>query len=217
MNTLWKWLDGKKTVLGLLGSNVIVWLLAKGVIDPDDATLIAALLSVWTGTALVHRGVKASTIGKVLVLAVACMTMVGCSRKSTNIELQPAPDVVKPAPVAEALAPQPALVAGEPTPMRRTLVVHFAFDSDELTPRACLQLDGLPLREGQQLQATGHTCPIGTDEYNDGLSLRRLQAVGQYLARTRHVGMTGDARGERDLVATDPSEYWRNRRVEITY
>ena len=215
METLWKWLDGKKTVLGLLGSNVIVWMLAKGVIDADDATLIAALLSVWTGTALVHKGVKASTIGKVLVLAVACASMVGCSRKNTNIELQPAPDVVQPAPVAEASAPQPAMVAGEPTPMRG-LVVHFGFDSDQLTPKACMQLDQLPVGDGTVL-LVGGACPIGDDYYNLELGLRRARAVESYLSRVRAVSTVVRSVGESELVATAPADYWHNRRVEITY
>ena len=65
----------------------------------------------------------------------------------------------------------------------------------------------------------GHTDSIGSDEYNQGLSERRAQRVGDYLAsygvpRDR---LRTEGRGEREPRASNADEAGRqlNRRVEI--
>ncbi len=70
------------------------------------------------------------------------------------------------------------------------------------------------------LNVAGHTCDIGTEEYNQGLSERRAGAVKEYLVKS---GISADrimteAFGESDPLVPNENEAARklNRRVEIT-
>jgi hypothetical protein len=63
METIWKFLNGKKSAIGSTAGAVVTWALSKGWISPDDATLAAILLSVWTGIAVGHKAVKAKQLG----------------------------------------------------------------------------------------------------------------------------------------------------------
>ena len=68
----------------------------------------------------------------------------------------------------------------------KEVIIYFAFDKSEFNPDS--QLENYILESkaflDQNLQArlsfTGHTCAIGTDEYNQALGLRRAQSVKQY-------------------------------------
>jgi peptidoglycan-associated lipoprotein len=63
--------------------------------------------------------------------------------------------------------------------------VHFEFDRFNLRPDALAILDGAVTAMQQnatlRLQIEGHTCNIGTPEYNLALGERRAQAVRTYL------------------------------------
>ncbi len=63
--------------------------------------------------------------------------------------------------------------------------VYFDFDKSELRPEAKEELDELveTLSDSKEYEIVvgGHTCNIGTDQYNMGLSERRAQAVVKYL------------------------------------
>ncbi len=68
--------------------------------------------------------------------------------------------------------------------------------------------------------AVGHTDSIGSDAYNDRLSLRRAEAVKAYLVSK---GIPADkvrteGRGKREPVADNatPEGRAKNRRVEVT-
>jgi len=107
----------------------------------------------------------------------------------------PAPAVVMPAPAPEPTpAPQPAppvrpeTPAPAPAPAPKAYVfedVHFDFDRNVLRPDALVVLDeaitALKAEPGLKLQIEGHTCNIGTAEYNLALAERRAQAVREYL------------------------------------
>lgn len=43
MKKFWKWLDGKKTILGVLSSAIVVFLVAQGWINGATATLIGTI------------------------------------------------------------------------------------------------------------------------------------------------------------------------------
>jgi outer membrane protein OmpA-like peptidoglycan-associated protein len=90
---------------------------------------------------------------------------------------EPAPPVRPAEPVQ---APQPATV--------KDYVfedVHFDFDRNVLRPDALIVLDdaltALKAEPGLRLHIEGHTCNIGTAEYNLALAERRAQAVRDYL------------------------------------
>ncbi|GAB2616686.1 OmpA family protein [Novilysobacter erysipheiresistens] len=102
--------------------------------------------------------------------------------------------------------------------------ITFGFDSSALQPQFYPVLDDVAatLREYNQtiVEVAGHTDSKGTDAYNQQLSVRRADAVGDYLLsrglmRDRFI-ITGA--GESRPVASNDTDAGRaqNRRVEIT-
>ncbi len=63
--------------------------------------------------------------------------------------------------------------------------VYFDFDSDVIRPESFPELNRISemLLDNPTLHMTidGHTCDIGTDEYNLGLSMRRARSIVRYL------------------------------------
>jgi outer membrane protein OmpA-like peptidoglycan-associated protein len=102
--------------------------------------------------------------------------------------------------------------------------ITFAFNSSDLNPRFFEVLDRVANVSNQypqtMLEIAGHTDAIGSDAYNDQLSQRRAQAVGNYLmsrnVNSQRLMMIGG--GERYPVATNETDAGRaqNRRVEIS-
>ncbi len=132
----------------------------------------------------------------------------------------PAPKAEAPAPAPKAEAPAPAPPAPKKIVLRG---VNFAFDSAEITPESqvILQSAAEVLQENPnvKISVTGHTCSIGTDEYNQGLSERRANAVrqnliGQGVAADR---LQASGKGESQPVADNATKDGRaqNRRVEL--
>jgi OOP family OmpA-OmpF porin len=101
--------------------------------------------------------------------------------------------------------------------------VNFDFDKDEIRPdsRPILNAAVKILSENRDVHISveGHTDAIGSDEYNEQLSLRRAEVVYRYLVnhgvapdRLEVVGY-----GESRPVATNdtPSGRAQNRRTEL--
>ena len=57
---LWAWLSGKKRAIAATANALLMWVVIKHYIDDDTATLLASLLTVWTGVAIGHMAQKAS-------------------------------------------------------------------------------------------------------------------------------------------------------------
>ncbi|MEO6170443.1 MAG: OmpA family protein [Lysobacter sp.] len=102
--------------------------------------------------------------------------------------------------------------------------ITFGFDKSELQPQFYPVLDNLArtLNEYNQtiIEVAGHTDSVGSDSYNQGLSVRRAESVGNYLMsrglmRDRFI-VTGA--GKNRPVASNDTEAGRaqNRRVELT-
>ncbi|GHB02815.1 OmpA family protein [Modicisalibacter luteus] len=102
--------------------------------------------------------------------------------------------------------------------------VTFAFDSSDLTSEARQALNDAAAVMQQypetRIAIAGHTDNSGSDAYNQQLSERRAQSVGNYLIQNgvsaQRLAMTGY--GESQPVASNANEQGRaqNRRVEIT-
>lgn len=102
--------------------------------------------------------------------------------------------------------------------------VTFGFDSSELTMNARNALNDvasvLTQYTDTRVNIAGHTDSTGSADYNQRLSERRAQAVGNYLAQSgvsqQRLYMTGY--GMSQPVASNATEEGRaqNRRVEIT-
>ncbi len=98
----------------------------------------------------------------------------------------------------------------------------FDFNSDRIRGEARHNLDvlsqSLDKYPDTDLLIVGHTDAIGSDEYNQDLSIRRAESAARYLqsqgARTR---IQTRGLGEREAVATNDTETGRsrNRRVEV--
>jgi hypothetical protein len=59
MNTIWNFLNGKKTIIASLAGVLLSWAQAQGFVSGDTATLLASALTLLTGGALAHKAVKA--------------------------------------------------------------------------------------------------------------------------------------------------------------
>jgi len=130
------------------------------------------------------------------------------------------------APVAAAPEPAPlAPVAEEPAPVATLVLegVNFDFDKAVIRPQdyAILDQNIVTLKEwgDVDVEVAGHTCNIGTDEYNLGLSLRRAEAVRNYLVSK---GVSADrlivrGYGESRPAVSNATREGRvqNRRVEL--
>ena len=153
---------------------------------------------------------------------------------------RPCPVPPPPAPVAEAPEPEPAAAppapeaapepaplapAAEPVPVATLVLegVNFDFDKAVIRPQDYPILDQniVALKEwgDVDVEVAGHTCSIGTEEYNLGLSLRRAEAVRNYLVSK---GVSADrltvkGYGESRPVASNDTREGRaqNRRVEL--
>ena len=100
--------------------------------------------------------------------------------------------------------------------------VQFGFDSDVITDDSAAVLDTVAnmLKESpRNVEISGHTCSIGADEYNMGLSQRRANAVKNYLV-TKGIAassLTSKGYGESQPKFDNNTEEGRrlNRRAEI--
>jgi outer membrane protein OmpA-like peptidoglycan-associated protein len=101
--------------------------------------------------------------------------------------------------------------------------VNFEFDKSEITPAGKKILDGVvaKLTEYPEAMVTleGHTCSIGTEEYNVGLGQRRANAVRDYLVSQ---GIAPErlktiSYGETRLKVQERTreDFAKNRRVEF--
>jgi OmpA-OmpF porin, OOP family len=75
-----------------------------------------------------------------------------------------------------------------PPPVQFDLLANFEFNSEQLTQAARENLDQFakaikdPRLAGSKFEIDGHTDAVGPEEYNQGLSERRADAVVSYLA-----------------------------------
>ena len=137
-----------------------------------------------------------------------------------------------PAPMA-APAPAPAPMAAPPAPAPKPAPVSekvtfaadafFDFDKSVLKPEGKAKLDDLVSKMGginlEVIIAVGHTDSVGSDAYNQKLSVRRSEAVKAYLV-TKGVEKNRvytEGKGKKQPVADNKTAEGRakNRRVEI--
>ena len=145
-------------------------------------------------------------------------------------DLVPKPAAPAPAPVPVAPPPKPAPApAAKPAPKpvaeKVTLAadVLFDFDKSVLKPEGKAKLDDLAGKiQAIALEvviAIGHTDSIGSDAYNQKLSVRRSESVKAYLVSkgVEPNRIHTEGKGEKQPVASNKTAEGRqkNRRVEI--
>jgi OOP family OmpA-OmpF porin len=160
--------------------------------------------------------------------AFALAVLVGCA---TTEEPKPAP-APAPAPATPAPAPAPAPApvakpAPAPAPVAQKVTlaadVLFDFDKSVIRPDGRNRLDDLSQKiravNLEVVIAIGHTCSIGTDAYNQKLSVRRAESVKAYLVSkgVEPNRIYTEGKGEKQPVASNKTKEGRmkNRRVEI--
>jgi OOP family OmpA-OmpF porin len=139
----------------------------------------------------------------------------------------PAPAGAAAPPVAQAApapAPQPAPAAA-PVMQKVTLSAETLFDFDKAVVKAegRRRLDELAANLAtlnvDAIIAIGHTDSIGSEAYNQRLSLRRAQAVKAYLVSKGIASnrVAAEGKGEKQPVASNRTREGRakNRRVEV--
>ena len=137
----------------------------------------------------------------------------------------PPPPAPAPAPVAPP-APAPApVVAPVPSSEKVTYAADAFFDFDKaiLKPEAKTKLDDLVSKTKEinleVIIAVGHTDSVGTDAYNDKLSVRRAEAIKTYLTSkgVEANRVYTEGKGKKQPVADNKTAEGRskNRRVEI--
>lgn len=138
----------------------------------------------------------------------------------------PAAPAAMPAPAAAAPAPAPAPAPVAPpaaTKVTYAADAFFDFDKSVLKPEGKAKLDDLVGKikdiNLEVIIAVGHTDAVGSDSYNQKLSVRRSEAVKAYLVSkgVEKNRVYTEGKGEKQPVADNKTGEGRakNRRVEI--
>jgi OOP family OmpA-OmpF porin len=219
----------KSELAGGAGRAAIV-VFSDGLPDSEATTLAAAqsLISSRPGEVCihtVHSGEDAA--GRDFLARLSQLTSCGSARAGDSLGDASAIDGFE-RDVFLAAAPRAMPpVAARPDPCSRKIVlrgIQFPFDKAEIQPESTPVLDVAAEQLKQcpaiQVGVDGHTCSIGTDEYNQGLSERRAAAVRSYLVGA---GVSADrlqaqGHGEASPVASNDTRDGRaqNRRVELS-
>jgi OmpA-OmpF porin, OOP family len=176
-------------------------------------------------------------IKKVWLLLIALAFAAGCATEPPKPEPKPAPPPApkpapppepKPAPPAPAPeAPKPAPAPEKPKPVAEKVTfaadVLFDFDKAVIKPEGKSKLDDISNKvRGINLEvviAIGHADSIGSDAYNQRLSVRRSESVKAYLVSKgiEPNRVYTEGKGEKQPVADNKTRDGRakNRRVEI--
>jgi outer membrane protein OmpA-like peptidoglycan-associated protein len=126
---------------------------------------------------------------------------------------------IDPKKVEEGFGKTLAALPAQPT----TYLVYFVEGTEELKPDVKRAIDKVmaevATRPSPEIAVIGHTDFVGTDQYNDALSLQRALRVKDLLVKrgipAKMIQATG--RGKREPVVPDSGDVAepRNRRVEI--
>ncbi|MGH8705022.1 MAG: outer membrane protein OmpA [Burkholderiales bacterium] len=135
------------------------------------------------------------------------------------------PPVTPPPPPPKPVPDKPKPVPVKPVAEKVTLAADVLFDFDKavLKPEGKNKLDDLANKvRGINLEvviAIGHTDSIGSDAYNQKLSVRRAESVKAYLVSkgVEPNRIYTEGKGEKQPVASNKTKEGRqkNRRVEI--
>ncbi|PKU23731.1 OmpA family protein [Telmatospirillum siberiense] len=127
-----------------------------------------------------------------------------------------------PAPVA-APAPAPAPKAVQAAPIAKNYLVFFDFNKSDITPEAnkiiAQAATTAKSAKSTSIALTGHTDSVGSDKYNQALSLRRASAVKAVLVKqgipANEISVVGKGKSEQLVPTKDGVREPQNRRVQI--
>ncbi|WPB57890.1 outer membrane protein OmpA [Xylophilus sp. GOD-11R] len=144
----------------------------------------------------------------------------GCDGALVPAAAPVAPPAARPAPAPAPVAVAPAVTASKVT---FAADAFFDFDKSVLKPEGKAKLDELVTKTKdinlEVIIAVGHTDSVGSDAYNQKLSVRRAEAVKAYLVSKgiEKNRVYTEGKGEKQPVADNKTAAGRakNRRVEI--
>jgi peptidoglycan-associated lipoprotein len=155
----------------------------------------------------------------VAVLAILVVLVVtGYAKK------EPVQPPIPPPPRTETASPETTPM---PTPTSQTVqptalnAIHFGFDKFDIRSADAQAMDEnaayLRDHQGAMLTLEGYCDPVGTDEYNRGLGLRRANAAKTYLVKAGidAARLSVVSYGEDKLVTNDKAQFEMDRRVEF--
>lgn len=104
------------------------------------------------------------------------------------------------------------------------VVVYYELDSARLSDASQLALQGvasaLRANRGATVTLSGHTCELGTEEYNMALGYKRANAAREYLVRLgvqeAQVSVTSYGELRPAVPGAGEAQLARNRRTEVT-
>lgn len=183
---------------------------------------------------MLNKAMRSLALGGSLI---ALAVLVGCATpeapapepvpppKPTAVEPKPEPKPEARPEVAPAPKPEAAKPAPKPIAEKVTLATdaHFDFDKSVLRPEGKARLDDIVNKiKGLNLEvviAVGHTCSIGSDAYNQKLSVRRAESVKAYLISKgiEPNRVYTEGKGEKQPAYTNKTREGRakNRRTEV--
>ncbi|MFS2140243.1 OmpA family protein [Duganella sp. Dugasp56] len=163
--------------------------------------------------------------GDVDLLSVSLVYKLGRPAHSAPVYVPPPAAEPAPPPVVAPAPPPPPPKAPEPTSEKVSFAAEalFDFDKSAVKPDGKAALDDLLLKlQGMNTEVmvtVGHTDSVGSDDYNQKLSLRRAEAVKAYLVSK---GMDAariytEGKGETQPMADNKTAEGRakNRRVTV--
>ncbi|MBF5046390.1 OmpA family protein [Aggregicoccus sp. 17bor-14] len=169
-------------------------------------------------------------MNRLLPALVLALSLAGCAARTRNTA-DTSSAATPPASPPSAQAPAPRAQEDSEADAQRQLAaletapVHFTLDSSTLTPEsqeALVRLaEALRQRPRARVQVSGHTCELGTTEYNLALGRRRAAVVEGYLVRLgvepQRISTLsyGEERPLDDRESEDARA--RNRRAEFSF
>lgn len=145
-----------------------------------------------------------------------------------NVTTTPPTECMPAAPAPKMTPPPvaPAPAQAEPHNLSVTLSAEVLFDFDKSTIKTSGKkaidevLSQVGMVKIKSIRVDGHTDGVGSDAYNQKLSMRRALAVKKYLdSKHMMVNIEAVGHGKRDPVADNHTAAGRakNRRAEITF
>ena len=163
---------------------------------------------------------------RLLPLVVLALVASACAAKSvTTVSSNESPSAVQPPPrTAQVEKPPAAPSEAAELPALDFEPIYYELDSATLKPESRQLLDGVAqtLRRRPEARVTisGHTCELGTTEYNLALGQRRAAAVQDYLRRlgVDERRLATVSYGEESPAASGSGEsaWSKNRRSEFS-
>lgn len=151
---------------------------------------------------------------KIALLFTTLLLMASCSKKVTTVgysEQKPKSDIAMV--IGNSNELELPKIDNEPVQRHGTITVYFDLDSYILNNSEKSKLKQV---EGK-VSIVGGCCPLGTDQYNKMLGLRRAHAVAAVLQKNKVKISNIVSVGEDNLISTDPKQYHLNRRCEVKY